>query len=354
MIFGSTRLGGKGNWDLWQTTRSAIGQEWSDPVNLDTINTRGGEGTPSLSKDGLTLYFSSGCCGSVRPGSRDSDIWYSARETINSQWSPPVRMEEVSAVGLDAYPSISEDGLTLYWMSHRTSSYGIEDIYVSTRESVTGRFGKPLNLGPVINTPNADFSPFISADGTLYLTSNVIRGVAPWWLWQAAPRVATLGDFNADDVLNVADLDILTDAIFSTRNVVGTDLNADHVFDYSDVRQWVANIQRTWIGDANLDGEFNSSDLTAVFQAGQYEDSRRTNSTWATGDWNGDLEFSSTDLVVAFQDAGYEAGPRNVAAVPEPATNGIVVLGLLSLSGWRIPHTRRRESQSSQGDIQLC
>ncbi len=58
-------------------------------------------------------------------------------------------------------------------------------------------------------------------------------------------------------------------------------------------------------GDANGDGIFNSSDLVAVFQAGEYEDQILANSTFEEGDWNGDGEFDSGDLVLAFQAGHY-------------------------------------------------
>jgi hypothetical protein len=57
-----------------------------------------------------------------------------------------------------------------------------------------------------------------------------------------------------------------------------------------------SELTQTWIGDANLDGEFNSSDLLHVFQTGQYEDVENGNSNWSTGDWNTDGDFASADL----------------------------------------------------------
>ncbi|MCA9212206.1 MAG: hypothetical protein KDB27_04000 [Planctomycetales bacterium] len=84
---------------------------------------------------------------------------------------------------------------------------------------------------------------------------------------------------------------------------------------------WVVQLDHpldAWIGDADLNGEFNSGDLVAVFQAKEYEDIFQGNSTWATGDWNGDGDFTTSDLVFAFQDGGYEKGLRP-AAVPEPS-----------------------------------
>ncbi len=39
--------------------------------------------------------------------------------------------------------------------------------------------------------------------------------------------------------------------------------------------------------------------------AGQYEDATPGNSTWETGDWNGDGDFDTSDLVAAFQAGNY-------------------------------------------------
>jgi hypothetical protein len=101
---------------------------------------------------------------------------------------------------------------------------------------------------------------------------------------------------------------------------------------------WVHNLADTYFGDANLDGEFNTSDLVAVFEAGHYEDGIAGNSGWGTGDWNGDAEFSTSDLVLAFQDGGYEQGPRGaVSSVPEPNALCLLLLGATSLK-----HERRR------------
>jgi hypothetical protein len=68
------------------------------------------------------------------------------------------------------------------------------------------------------------------------------------------------------------------------------DVNSDSIVDREDLRMWVHDRGRTWFGDANLDGEFNSSDLVAVYSANEYEDNIAMNSNWATGDWNVDGE----------------------------------------------------------------
>jgi hypothetical protein len=92
----------------------------------------------------------------------------------------------------------------------------------------------------------------------------------------------------------------------------------------------VAELKKTYFGDANLDGVFNTSDFVSVFQIGEYEDAAAGNSNWSEGDWNGDADFNSSDFVAAFQDGGFEKGPRAaVAAVPEPTSAVLFGLGLL-------------------------
>ena len=104
-----------------------------------------------------------------------------------------------------------------------------------------------------------------------------------------------------------------------------------------DHRVWVKDLKRTWFGDADLDGEFNSNDFVQVFKAGTYETDSEAG--WSEGDWNADGVFDSVDFITAFTDGGYEQGPRTgVAAVPEPAGWSLFVIGLLP---WLLG--RRRE-----------
>ena len=159
------------------------------------------------------------------------------------------------------------------------------------------------------------------------------------------------GDLNDDGQFNSSDLDELGRAIRESLAGAKYDLNSDGAINSLDRDYLVGTIADTYLGDANLDGEFNSGDFVFVFQAGQYEDGVANNSVWATGDWNGDTEFDSGDFVTAFQAGGYEV-PRGAVAgidsadfivafktgnyetdpvaavVPEPST-----LVLLSLGG---------------------
>jgi hypothetical protein len=135
------------------------------------------------------------------------------------------------------------------------------------------------------------------------------------------------GDFNNNGTLDVEDIDLLSNVARLGTDDPDYDLNDDQLVDQLDRGFWVETLRKTYFGDSNLDGEFNTADLVQVFQAGLYEDAIDDNAGWASGDWNGDADFNSRDLVLAFQSGGYEAGPRP-AAVPEPSASLLLLIGI--------------------------
>jgi hypothetical protein len=55
LYFHSGRPGGKGGYDIWVTTRN--GDSWSDPVNIEAVNTGTMDGYPFISPDGNELWL---------------------------------------------------------------------------------------------------------------------------------------------------------------------------------------------------------------------------------------------------------------------------------------------------------
>ena len=141
------------------------------PTNLGALvnTTSAWQGEPSISADGLSIFFTSN-----RPGgSGDSDIWVTTRLTKDDDWEIPVNLgPTVNSADKDENPCISDDGLELYFASNRAGKYGGHDIWVTKRQTKEDAWSRPINLGPMINTDMMDISPCITADGlSLYFVS---------------------------------------------------------------------------------------------------------------------------------------------------------------------------------------
>jgi hypothetical protein len=121
-----------------------------------------------------------------------------------------------------------------------------------------------------------------------------------------------LGDLNEDGVIDAQDIDLLAAAIRAGNSNLRFDLNGSGTVDSQDHAALVHDILETTFGDANLDKRFDSGDLIAVFQPGEYEDAVPGNSGWATGDWNGDGDFDTADLVAAFQEGSYDRAAMTI------------------------------------------
>ena len=146
------------------------------------------------------------------------------------------------------------------------------------------------------------------------------------------------GDYNGNGELDVEDLDLQAVEIAGGQDPPAFDLTGDGLVNEDDRIFWLHDLKSTWVGDADLDGFFDSADFVAVFVEGKYETGEGAG--WAQGDWNADLVFDSGDFVSAFVDGGYEIGafPGAVKAVPEPSSLMLTLLSLAGLLTW----TRRR------------
>ena len=150
------------------------------------------------------------------------------------------------------------------------------------------------------------------------------------------------GDFDSSGVLDLPDIDALTQQSASGNNVAEYDLTGDALVDTLDVNYWISDLFNSWIGDANLDGEFTSGDLVNVLSSGTYE--ADVDSVWSQGDFNGDGRTNSGDLVAALAGGGYEVGPpAAVATVPEPGTLSMLTSLIVCTSfGYRRCLSKRR------------
>jgi len=185
------RPGGYGDWDMWVTTRATKDDPWGEPINLGpTVNSSSREANPNISTDGLSLYFNSS-----RPGGYGGDdpyggmdLWVTTRPTISDPWGTPANLGPTvnSSSYREASPSISADGRSLFYNSSRSGGSGGQDIWVTTRKTPDDDWGVPVNLGPIVNSPAQDYSPDISSDGLwLFFSSERPGGYSSQDIWVA-------------------------------------------------------------------------------------------------------------------------------------------------------------------------
>ena len=161
-----------------------INQVWQTANPVTSVNTVGNEGAPSLSADGEIMFFAScmemtGDYGSSdRKGYGSCDIFYSQK--INGKWTRPRNAgPTINTKNWETQPSFSSDGKTLYFIRGVVGRDGIKnpDIYSSTI-GADGKFTEPIRLSDNINTPQGEESVFIHPDNqTLYFSSQGHAGM---------------------------------------------------------------------------------------------------------------------------------------------------------------------------------
>jgi len=74
------------------------------------------------------------------------------------------------------HAALSKDEKILYFVSDMPGGYGGTDIWFCELQK-DGSWGKCVNAGSVINTPENEFFPFIAPDGSLYYSSDGLPGM---------------------------------------------------------------------------------------------------------------------------------------------------------------------------------
>ncbi len=160
------------NEDFYESALKNDGQ-WTAASPLPgEINTERNEGAQNISVDGKTLVFTS--C-DAPDGFGGCDLYFAM--LTKKGWSPPFNMGKViNSNAWESQPSIAPDKRALYFAAREEGGFGGSDIYVSY-VMPDGKWGPPMNMGPDINTPSDETSPFIHADNqTLYFTSEGLPG----------------------------------------------------------------------------------------------------------------------------------------------------------------------------------
>ena len=140
------------------------GNLWSRPRVVNSEIGMVGETYPvCLSYDGKDLYL-------VHHFYSHSDIFVSRYE--RGRWTEAEALgSNVNGRTSENHASISKDGSTLYFTSDARGGEGSFDIFLSKMDE-KGEWGVPSNLGPVINTPYEEHTPFISSNDSILFFSS--------------------------------------------------------------------------------------------------------------------------------------------------------------------------------------
>lgn len=133
----------------------------------EPVNTKGHDATSGIAPDESTFYVYRGL-------KRQGEIFTAQFDT--NGWGKPHRKDESeetgTAISQEQTISFTFDGKEAYFASDREGGYGGFDIWMMRKDD-NGKWGAAINLGPDINTPFDEISPFIVADGkSMFFSSN--------------------------------------------------------------------------------------------------------------------------------------------------------------------------------------
>ncbi len=165
------RADGLGSCDLYISERK--GRGWSTPVNMGIkVNSTVWDSQPSISPDGKTLYFASARAN----GKGNMDIWKTTKDD-KGYWMSPVNLgDSINTERAEMSPFISYDGKTLYFTSNGHPGMGGMDIFYSKMDE-KGNWSSPKNIGYPINTNNDEGYLIVNAKGNkAYFASDKYGG----------------------------------------------------------------------------------------------------------------------------------------------------------------------------------
>lgn len=154
--------------DVYKATREDVKDTLWVVENLGSpVNTEGHDASAGLSPDNTDLYIYKGYkgVGNIYESKLDSIDWKKPRMVDNAKEMSSKKFDEKTV-------SFSFDSREMFFISDREGGYGGLDIWYCKKDT-NGRWGDPMNMGPVINTPKNEMSVFVMPDGkSLFFSSN--------------------------------------------------------------------------------------------------------------------------------------------------------------------------------------
>ena len=144
------------------------------------INTKFHESSTTFTKDLKTMYFTRNNYFKGEENWDDENTvklkLYRASMQEDNTWGNVKELPFNSDQYSVAHPSLSLDEKRIYFSSDMPGTFGKSDIwYVDIIDKEN--YGRPVNLGPTINTEERESFPYISSENVLYFSSNGLIGL---------------------------------------------------------------------------------------------------------------------------------------------------------------------------------
>lgn len=162
------------------------------------------DGPATFTGDGLTMYF-------VRCNTKDNrlgcSIYESKYDPVKKEWGKPTFVEALAGEKEivtprgrtktvptdDTQPYVTPDGRTIFFVSDRPGGEGSYDLWYARR--VGAGWSTPQNLGPAINTPFNEATPFYNNDSKrLYFASTGYAGLGGYDLYEVPGSIDNWGE----------------------------------------------------------------------------------------------------------------------------------------------------------------
>jgi outer membrane protein OmpA-like peptidoglycan-associated protein len=164
--------------DIYLVTLSET-MELENPTRLSkTVNSKYNDGPAFYSPGDQTLYITRNNIRKGKPvldkkGTANLKIYASERK--GDDWSTATELKINSDDYSSAHACLSRDGQFLYFASNRDGGFGGTDLYVA--QKVGDGWTAPINLGPNVNTEGNEMFPTLTAEGSIYFTSDGHAGL---------------------------------------------------------------------------------------------------------------------------------------------------------------------------------
>jgi peptidoglycan-associated lipoprotein len=168
--------------------------KWTKPQNMgDEINTKYEDGAAVFNSSYATLYFTR--CQKIKREKTGCRIFSITRN--DNEWGEPQNQHLMPDSITAAHPALSDDDLTLYFVSDMDGGMGKMDLWKVTRSSAGDDWGEPVNMGAQINTRGNEMYPFARGNN-LYFASDGHPGFGGLDIFKAAPD--SLGRWNIENI----------------------------------------------------------------------------------------------------------------------------------------------------------